>query len=72
PGASTTFDSTFEPVICSPEDDAQSDFRSNLPPVGPGNYQLSAALDFTPESDAADGGAGAVLVTGPTSPVTLH
>jgi hypothetical protein len=72
PGASTTFQSTFEPVVCGPADDAQSSFRSDLPPVGAGDYQLSAALDFTPETGTADGGAGAVLVTGPTSLVTLH
>jgi hypothetical protein len=72
PGASTTFSSTFEPVVCGAEDDRQPNFRADLPEAGPGAYQLSAALDLSPtESDAAGSG-DAVLVTGPTSPVTLR
>ncbi|HEU0206164.1 MAG TPA: hypothetical protein VFQ74_05675 [Pseudolysinimonas sp.] len=69
PGASTTFSSTFEPVVCGAEDDAQPSFRADLPEAGPGTYQLSAAMDVTPATTDAG---GAVLVTGPTSPVTLH
>lgn len=72
PGASITFESTFEPVVCAADDDGPSGFPSDLPPAGPGSYRLSAALDFSPQAPGADGGAAAVLVTGPTSPVTLH
>jgi len=72
PGASTTFSSTFEPVVCGAEDDAQPSFRTDLPGAGPGSYLLSAALDVNPTTTDAGGDVGAVLVTGPTSPVTLH
>ena len=72
PGASTTFSTTFEPVVCGAQDDAQSGFRTDLPAAGPGSYQLSAALDVNPTTTDAGGDVGAVLVTGPTSPVTLH
>ena len=72
PGASTTFSATFEPVVCGAQDDTRPSFRADLPEAGAGDYQLSAALDLSPtESDAAGSG-DAVLVTGPTSPVTLH
>jgi len=72
PGASTVFQTTFEPVLCGVQDDEQASFRPNLPDAAPGDYQLSAALDFTPEATDAAGSDAAVLVTGPTSPVTLH
>jgi hypothetical protein len=72
PGAGITFQSTFEPVVCAAADDAPSGFRSDLPAAGPGQYQLSAVVDFSPRTAGADGGAGSVLVSGPTSPVTLH
>lgn len=76
PGASTDFPTTFEPVVCGVEDDARPSFRSDLPPVGPGTYRLSAAVDFRPatttEPSGGDLSGAAVLVTGPTSPVTLH
>jgi len=72
PGASTAFQTTFEPVVCGVQDDQQESFRTDLPDVPPGVYQLSAALDFSPQAVDAVGGDTAVLVTGPTSPVTLH
>jgi hypothetical protein len=70
PGDSTTLSATFDPVICSVEDD--DTVRTDLPDAGPGAYQLSAALDFSPQTAGDGSGGGAVLVTGPTSPVTLH
>ncbi|MEO6532146.1 MAG: hypothetical protein ABIO06_01075 [Pseudolysinimonas sp.] len=72
PGASMVFQTTFEPVVCAVEDDTRESFRADLPSVAPGNYQLSAALDFSPDDTGAAGQDAAVLVTGPTSPVTLH
>jgi len=72
PGASTSFDTVFEPVVCGVADDEQPSFRDELPAAGPGSYQLSAALDLIPAAPDADGQVAAVLVTGPTSPVTLH
>lgn len=72
PGESTTFSSTFEPVVCGIQDDAQPSFRDELPAAGPGDYQLSAALDFSPADSEGSSSGGAVLVSGPTSPVTLR
>jgi len=72
PGATTSFDTTFQPVVCGVTDDEQESFRTGLPAAGPGSYQLSAALDMTPATADANGQIAAVLVTGPTSPVTLH
>jgi len=72
PGASTTFDATFQPLVCGVADDEQESFRADLPAAGPGSYQLSAALDFTPAAPDANGQIAAVLVSGPTSLVTLH
>ena len=72
PGASTSFATTFEPLVCGVADDERPSFRTDLPQAGPGSYQLSAALDFSPETPSADGQVAAVLVTGPTAPVTLH
>jgi len=72
PGASTTFETTFQPVICGVQDDAQESFHTDLPSAAAGQYQLSAALDFSPTATGAAGRDAAELVTGPTSPVTLH
>ena len=72
PGASTSFETTFEPVVCAVEDDTRDAFRTDLPDAGPGAYQLSAALDFNPQTADDGSGGSAVLVTGPTSLVTLH
>lgn len=72
PGASTSFSTTFQPLVCGVTDDEQESFRADLPAAGPGSYQLSAALDVTPATADASGQIAAVLVTGPSSPVTLH
>jgi hypothetical protein len=72
PGAATTFSTSFEPLVCGITDDTMPTFRAELPKAGAGSYQLSAALDFSPAVADASGRTAAVLVTGPTSPVTLH
>ncbi|MEO6533491.1 MAG: hypothetical protein ABIO06_07935, partial [Pseudolysinimonas sp.] len=72
PGASTAFSTTFEPLVCSIADDMTPSFAADLPLAGAGSYQLSAALDVTPATADAEGNVAAVLVTGPTSPVTLR
>jgi hypothetical protein len=46
PGASTTLDASFEPRICSAEDDGREDFRPDLPAVDPGSYDVSVAFDI--------------------------
>jgi hypothetical protein len=74
PGESMTYLTTFKPLICTPEDEAEASgsdsdgLREGLPAAGPGTYQLSAAIDFIPD----DGSSGSVLVTGPSSAAHLE
>lgn len=70
PGASMQFAASFEPVRCEPEDDALEAFRPDLPPAGAGNYEVSAAVDFS--SDQMTETTEAFLVTGPPMPITLE
>ena len=71
PGASMTYQASFQPVTCAVEDDSTVSFRDNLPHVAAGAYQVSAALDLSREN--ADGSfLSTDLVTGPTSEVTLR
>jgi hypothetical protein len=72
PGASTSFSTSFEPLICGPADETGHGFRSALPQAPRGGYQLSAALDFTPAEPSPDASGAPVLVSGPTAPVTLR
>jgi hypothetical protein len=66
PGESLQYPATFEPVRCNVEDDNAENFREDLPPVGAGLYQLSAAIDFT-----RNDGSAIDLVTGPAVRVSL-
>ena len=71
PGASMTYQASFQPVTCAVEDDSTVSFRDNLPHVAAGAYQVSAALELSREN--ADGSfLSTDLVTGPTSEVTLR
>ena len=71
PGASMTYQASFQPVICAVEDDSSVSFRDNLPHVAADAYQVSAALDLSRQN--ADGSfPGTDLVTGPASEVTLR
>jgi hypothetical protein len=65
PGASVEYAASFEPVRCGIEDDAAESFRTTLPAVPAGQYQVSAAIDLMGED-------GTVLVTGPPQTVTLY
>jgi hypothetical protein len=67
PGQSLQYPATFEPVRCGTEDDLGETFRPDLPAVGPGLYQLSAAIDFT-----RNDGSFIDLVTGPAVRVSLN
>lgn len=69
PGASMTYQAAFTPVRCSAADDAAPSFPDSLPQASPGNYQVSAAIDFSP--DVATGSSGE-LVTSPLSAITLN
>ena len=71
PGASLSYQASFRPVACAVEDDGADSFRSDLPHVAAGQYQVSAALDLSRQN--ADGSMlGTDLVTGPVSEVTLR
>lgn len=70
PGASMEYVTTFTPVLCGPEDDALPEFRSDLPALAPGAYELSAAIDFN--SDIPTPTTELDLVTGPRSPLQLQ
>jgi len=67
PGETLQYPATFEPVRCGVEDDIGESFRDDLPEVGAGVYQLSAAIDFT-----RNDGSFIDLVTGPAVRVTLN
>jgi hypothetical protein len=70
PGASMTYQASFTPVICGAEDDLGDSFRSDLPHVAAGEYQVSAAIDLSRQ--ASDGSlASNDLVTGPPTAVHL-
>ena len=71
PGASMTYQASFQPVTCTVEDDSAVSFRDNLPHLAAGAYQVSAVLDLSREN--ADGSfLSTDLVTGPVSEVTLR
>jgi hypothetical protein len=71
PGASMTYQASFQPVTCAVEDDSADRFRDSLPHVAAGVDQVSAALDLSRQN--ADGAfLSSDLVTGPTSEVTLR
>ena len=66
PGASMSFATTFEPLVCGVADDERTTFRRDLPAAGPGSYGLSAILEVS----ANDG--TSVVAGGPAAAVTLH
>jgi hypothetical protein len=67
PGQSMEYGITFTPVLCEAEDDL--DDPASLPPLDPGTYELSAAIDLV-SAEVSDG--GTTLVTGPTSTIRLQ
>jgi hypothetical protein len=72
PGQSLEYAASVLPVQCGVEDDAAEAFRTDLPALSPGQYELSAAIDFTPDpSLVTDGYTELDLVSGPRSPITL-
>jgi len=74
PGESMTYATTFEPLICTADDEPEAvegdadGLREDLPAAGVGSYRLSAAIDFLPEDETA----AVVVVTGPAAPVELR
>jgi len=73
PGETIEYSASFVPVRCGIEDDAAERFRSDLPPLAPGRYFVSAALDFLPdEGTAGQSPPGLDLVTSEPSPIDLQ
>jgi len=72
PGESLTYPASFTPVQCGIEDDAAEAFRADLPALPAGDYELSAAIDFSADPSMVTNGTPDLdLVTGPLSAVTL-
>lgn len=71
PGESLDYQASFTPVRCGVEDDSAEAFRTDLPAVEPGSYQLSALIDFTADPSMGQETPELDLVTGPLSPVTI-
>ncbi|MDJ0334642.1 hypothetical protein QMG83_05340 [Salinibacterium sp. G-O1] len=73
PGASMEYQSSFTPVRCEVADDLEASFRDELPAVPAGEYDLSAAIDFTADSSMIRPDTPELdLVGGPLSPITLR
>lgn len=74
PGESLVYEASIVPVRCSIDDDLAGSFPADLPPLAPGNYELSAAIDFSPTLAAgdADVDGSADLVTGPPATIVLQ
>jgi hypothetical protein len=70
PGASMTYPASFSPVRCSTEDEADG-FRSDLPHVAPGEYDVSAAIDLS-RTDAAGAFVSNDLITGGPTGIRLN
>lgn len=68
PGESLEYQASIVPVRCTVADDLAEGFPEGLPALTPGAYELSAAIDFSPQSPEA----GVDLVSGPRTPITLE
>jgi hypothetical protein len=71
PGESLEYRTSVVPVECGPQDEADT-FRADLPALPPGEYEVSAAIDFAPDAPPADAPALADLVMGPPSSLRLE
>jgi hypothetical protein len=67
PGESMTYQTTFDAVICGPDEDADLASPTALPPAPSGTYRLWAMIDLT-----HDDGSAVDLVSGPAVAVTLR
>jgi hypothetical protein len=72
PGASLEYPASFVPVACGPEDDLAEAFRTDLPALGAGEYELSALIDFGADASMAPRTTELDLVGGPRSTVVLE
>lgn len=72
PGESLDLGGYFEPVRCSSADDLGAGLPTGLPAVEPGEYQLSALLDFTPDPSMGPLTSELDLVAGPLTTLTVE
>ncbi len=69
PGESLEYQATFTAVRCGTEDETSEQFREDLPPLTPGRYQISAAIEFAPDSTESR---TLDVITGPLEPIELQ
>lgn len=55
PGETLKYAASFVPVRCGVDDDLAEQFRPDLPPLVPGTYRVTAAIDFLPSVPVGDG-----------------
>ena len=67
PGQSMDYPASITPVRCDSEDDLNG-FRDSLPPLPAGQYQVSAAIDLTPDK----AGSTTQLITGAPQTIVLQ
>lgn len=73
PGQSMEYAASFTPVQCGIEDDTAEAFRADLPALPAGQYDLSAAIDFSADESLVTGDLPYLdLVTGPAATITLQ
>jgi len=71
PAESVDYTATFEPVRCDVVDDETESFRPDLPAVEPGDYRLSALIDFTADPSMGRPTTELDLVAGPLAPIAI-
>lgn len=70
PGQSIDYTTTFVAVECAAEDEDRGEFRTDLPALPPGAYDLSALFYF--DSGAPRQTTELDLISGPLAPITLQ
>lgn len=68
PGESLSYPAQFTPVECTAADDRGSEFPHDLPALAPGDYTVSATIEFLPDAESS----GGTIVSGPASMITLR
>ena len=71
PGESVDYSASFAPVRCGVEDDFMDAFRTDLPALEAGTYQLSALMDFAADPSMNQQSPELDLVSGPLAPIQL-
>ena len=69
PGQSIDYPAEFTPVLCQTDYDLSPEHRDALPPLGAGEYEVSAYLFLTPPGNYYTPD---ILLSGPAQQVTLR